>query len=48
MAINEIAIFNMIQRGYKVYEIAELLGIPVEEVKFNIRKAMKLKVNPGN
>ena len=43
--INEAAIFNMIHQDYKVYEVAEILGIPVEEVKINIRKAMKQKSN---
>jgi hypothetical protein len=46
--INEIAIFNIIHQGYKVYEVAEILGMPVEEVKVSIRKAMKQKTNPIN
>ncbi|MDP9077999.1 MAG: sigma-70 family RNA polymerase sigma factor [Bacteroidota bacterium] len=46
-AVNEIAIFNMIHKGYKVYEVAEILRIPVDEVKINIRKAMKQKTNPN-
>jgi DNA-directed RNA polymerase specialized sigma24 family protein len=38
----------MIHQGYKVYEVAEILGMPVEEVKVSIRKAMKQKTNPIN
>lgn len=44
-AINEIAIFDMIHQGYKIYEVAEILNMPVEEVKTNIRKAMKQKTD---
>ena len=44
-AINEIAVLNMIHQGYKVYEVAEILNMPVEEVKIRIRKAMKQKTN---
>ncbi|ASU32899.1 RNA polymerase sigma factor [Mucilaginibacter xinganensis] len=44
-AVAEIAVFNMIHQGYKVYEVAELLGMTVEDVKLNIRKAMKQKKN---
>jgi DNA-binding NarL/FixJ family response regulator len=42
-AINEIAVLNMIHQGYKVYEVAKILNMPVEEVKIKIRKAMKQK-----
>lgn len=44
-AINEIAVLNMIHQGYKVYEVAEILNMPVEEVKIKIRKAMKQKTS---
>ena len=45
VAINEIAVLNMIHQGYKVYEAAEILNMPVEEVKIKIRKAMKQKTS---
>ena len=44
-AINEIAVLNMIHQGYKVYEVAKILDMPVEEVKIKIRKAMKQKTS---
>ena len=44
VGMNEIAILNMIRQGYKVYEVSEILNMPVEEVKVNIRKAMKQKI----
>ncbi|HVW98313.1 MAG TPA: sigma-70 family RNA polymerase sigma factor [Mucilaginibacter sp.] len=34
-------VFDMVQQGYKVFEIAEILNIPIDMVKLNIRKAMK-------
>lgn len=40
-AIDGASVLNMIHHGYKVYEIAEILNIPVEDVKISIRKAMK-------
>lgn len=43
--INEIAVLNMMHQGYKVYEVAKILNIPVEEVKIKIRKAMKQKTS---
>jgi DNA-directed RNA polymerase specialized sigma24 family protein len=44
-AINASAILSMIHQGYKVFEVAGILGINVEEVKINIRKAMKQHTN---
>ena len=44
-AAYEMEVFEMIQQGYKVIEIAEKLNLPVETVKMNIRKGMKLKAN---
>jgi len=42
-AADDMAILNMIHRGYKVYEVAELLDMPVDKVKTSIRNAMKQK-----
>jgi DNA-directed RNA polymerase specialized sigma24 family protein len=42
-AIDDIAVLNMIHQGYKVYEVAEMLNMPVDEVKTSIRNAMKQK-----
>jgi hypothetical protein len=41
----ETTIFDMFINGCKAYEIAGKLNMPVEEVKINIRKGMKLKAN---
>ncbi|WP_295802072.1 sigma factor [Mucilaginibacter sp.] len=42
-AIDDITVLNMIHQGYKVYEVAEMLNMPVDEVKTSIRNAMKQK-----
>ncbi len=42
-ASDDMAILNMIHQGYKVYEVAEMLGMPVDKVKTSIRNAMKQK-----
>ncbi|MCO5946332.1 RNA polymerase sigma factor [Mucilaginibacter flavidus] len=42
-AADDMAILNMIHQGYKVYEVAEMLGRPVDKVKTSIRNAMKQK-----
>ena len=40
-AMDDIAVLNIIHQGYKVYEVAEMLNMPVDDVKTRIRNAMK-------
>ena len=42
-ALDDIAVLNLIHQGCKANEVAEMLNIPVEEVKTRIRNAMKQK-----
>jgi len=44
-ATDDLVVLNMIHQGYKVYEISEMLHLPVEDVKTSIRNAMKQKRN---
>lgn len=42
-AIGAATILDLVHQGFKVDDIAQLLNITAEEVKINIRKAMKQK-----
>jgi len=42
-ASEDMTILTMIHQGCKVYEVAEMLGMPVDKVKTSIRNAMKQK-----
>lgn len=39
--IDDSIVLNMIHQGYKVYEVAEMLNKPVDDIKTSIRNAMK-------
>jgi len=44
-AVNAANILDLVHQGYKVDDVARLLNMTADEVKINIRKAMKQKSN---
>jgi len=44
-ALNAANILDLVHQGYKVDDVARLLNMTADEVKINIRKAMKQKSN---